>query len=125
MSGTNALRSKVLAAFKDLHKARLQTFRGDKKALDAGRLEINQNFRKNKDITDPVKIEELITVAQDSANILRKHVLQLEQIEENKFRANITKDISFIDNTMYKDIPEEELLKHKKNKRAKCRPEKD
>lgn len=50
----SVLRSKVLASFKDLHRARLQTFRGDYNKLEQGRVKINGEFRKNKLETDPI-----------------------------------------------------------------------
>ena len=107
------LRSKVLIAFKNLHKARLKTFSGDTNALKAARTEINLNFRKNKDVTDPNKIEELIVVANDAANILKKHIIQMEEVNKNHFKVNLTEDIEYIDNTVYQDVPEENLLKKK------------
>ena len=109
------LRLKVLAAYKNLHKARLQTFQNDNRALKAARFEIRENFLKNKDEQDPSKIEELIIVANDAAEILRKHVLQLEQVGEDKnhFKVNFTKDTHFSDNTFYQEVSEQELLTHK------------
>ena len=104
------LHMKVLAAFKDLHKARLEVFQGDEKALKAGQIEINQQFRKNLHVKNPEVIEELISVAQDSVKILRQHFVQIEQVGENQYRANITKDTYKLDNTEYRDVPEEEIL---------------
>ena len=120
---SSQLRIKVLSAFKELHRARLQAFQGDARALFAARKEINNNFLKNKHITDESKIEELVVVATDAANILRKHVLQLEQIEENRYRANLTKDTYLIENTIFQDTPEEELLKHKTRKTKNTKTE--
>ena len=114
---SNLFRSKVLSAFKNLHRARLQTFKGDTNALNAARNEINENFRKNFDVQDHAKIEELIIVANDAADILRKHVVQFEQIGDNHFKANVTKDTVYVENTMYQDVSEEELLKYKKTRR--------
>lgn len=34
--------------------------------------------------------------------ILRKHVVQIEQIEDSKFRANVTKDTYKLDNKLYR-----------------------
>jgi len=118
MSSARVLRIKVLAAFKDLHKARLEVFQGDEKALKAGRIEINQQFRKNLHVKNPEEIKELISVAQNSAKILRQHVVQIEQVGENQYRANITKDTYKLDNTEYRDVPEDELLL-KKNKKGR------
>lgn len=43
-----SLRSRVLLAFKNLHRARLDVFKGDYQALSAGRIKINEEFRKNR-----------------------------------------------------------------------------
>lgn len=114
------LRSKVLSAFKNLHKARLQTFSGDKDALNSARVEINKNFRSNKDVEDSAKIEELIVVANDAANILRKHVVQMKEVEKNHFKVNITKETALLDNALFPDVSEKELLKNKKRKQKVC-----
>ena len=117
---SNQLRLKVLAAFKNLHKARLQTFQNDIRALNAARIEINENFLKNKNIQEPSKIKELIVVANDAADILRKHVMQMEQVgdDKNHFKLNMTKDTHFSDNTLYEEVSEEELLNLKKSKKS-------
>lgn len=116
------LRLQVLKSFKDLHLARRQVFKNDPNALAAGRAEINKQFRVNKDVSDPDKIKELIVVAQDSAMILRKHVLQLEKVTDDSYRANVTPETYMVDNTPYRDCSEEELLS--KSRKNKNRPRK-
>jgi len=116
------LKLQVLKAFKDLHTARLNVFKNDQNALRLGRDEINKQFQINKDVTDPGKIKELIVVAQDSANILRKHVLQLEKVDDDSYSANVTPDTYMVDNTPYRDVSDEELLS--KSRKNKNRPRK-
>ena len=112
----------MLKVFKDLHLARLSVFKGDARALNAGRTEINNHFKSNKHVRDPEKIKELIVVAQDSANILRKHVLQFEKISDNSYRANVTPDTYMMENQQYRDVSEEELLS--KSRKNRNRPRK-
>lgn len=49
----------MLRAFKALHRARQHIFEGDYKALQAGRLKINEEFRKNKNVTNQDAISEV------------------------------------------------------------------
>lgn len=117
-----SLRSRVLAAFKDLHKARLVVFKNDERALVAGRQKINEEFKKNIDETDHKKIEELIQVAKDSSMILRQHIVQLEQIAEDTYKANITKETYKLDNSMYREVTEEELLEASRKRKKRDQP---
>ena len=116
------LRLQVLKVFKNLHSARLSVFKDDPRALAAGRVEINNHFKSNKHVTDPEKIKELIVVAQDSADILKKHVLQFEKVSDNTYRANVTSDTYMMDNQQYRDVSEEELLS--KSRKNRNRPRK-
>lgn len=118
-----SLQTQVLRSFKGLHRARLDVFKGDRKALEAGRLKINEEFRKHLQEKDPKKIEELIQVANDTSMILRQHVVQLEQVDDQSYRANITANTYKIDNSMYKEVSEAELLaasRKRKGKRGAC-----
>lgn len=115
------VRLRVLRAFKELHKARLAVFKGDAQALDEGRQKINEEFRKNLKESDSAKIQELIQVAEDSSTILRKHVIQFEEVAESTFRANITPDTYKLDNSPFREVSEEELLSASRKRKARCR----
>lgn len=47
----------VLQWFKKLHRTRLNVFKGDEKALTAGRLRINEEFKKNKEVQNEEAIK--------------------------------------------------------------------
>lgn len=47
----------VLQCFKKLHRTRLNVFKGDEKALTAGRLRINEEFKKNKEVQNEEAIK--------------------------------------------------------------------
>jgi hypothetical protein len=49
----------VLKCFKNLHLARKKTFADDIKVLTAARIQINEEFKKNKDLKDVRRIEEV------------------------------------------------------------------
>ncbi|XP_063414300.1 complex III assembly factor LYRM7-like [Mytilus trossulus] len=89
-----SIRSKVLSSFKKLHKTRLEVFREDDRALAVARDKINLEFRKNKYEKDTEKISELIQIAEDSEDILRRNVVQGIVREEDKaLRLRIRKDV--------------------------------
>ncbi|KAI8503347.1 hypothetical protein Bbelb_191680 [Branchiostoma belcheri] len=79
------LRSKVLASFRALHRARKDVFKGDTAALEAARQRINQEFEKHKTETDPSKIEELVKVAEDTAVYVRQMVVQAQMNEAGRY----------------------------------------
>ncbi|XP_052078710.1 complex III assembly factor LYRM7-like [Mytilus californianus] len=89
-----SIRSKVLSSFKKLHKTRLEVFREDDRALAVARDKINSEFKKNKDEKDTEKISELIQIAEDSEDILRRNVVQGIVREDDKaLRLRIRKDV--------------------------------
>ncbi|XP_031568619.1 complex III assembly factor LYRM7-like [Actinia tenebrosa] len=89
----STLRSKVLACYKSLHRARLKTFVGDAAALEAGRKRIRQEFIKNKNEKDITKIEELLKTAKDVEKMMLQYVVQgVYKERENKYHIRITED---------------------------------
>ncbi|XP_019622569.1 PREDICTED: complex III assembly factor LYRM7-like [Branchiostoma belcheri] len=97
------LRSKVLASFRALHRARKDVFKGDTAALEAARQRINQEFEKHKTETDPSKIEELVKVAEDTAVYVRQMVVQAQMNEAGRYELRIRKDSGvLVDNAKLK-----------------------
>ena len=112
-----SLRTKVLAAFKEIHKARLQVFKGDERALAHTRNEINNRYRENIAITNQEEIENLIKLSNECGEVLKKHVVQFESIDEEKidkptrYRVNITKDTHLMDNKEFQEnVSRKELM---------------
>ncbi|XP_034041441.1 complex III assembly factor LYRM7 [Thalassophryne amazonica] len=99
-------RLKVLSVFKALHRTRLAVFRDDDRALTAGRLKINEEFRKNKSETSHEDIEKMIKLASDVEVFLRQSVLQVEHVGENHVLVRPRKDL-LRKNIPYCDQPEE------------------
>ena len=111
------LRTKVLAAFKEIHKARLQVFKGDERALAHTRNEINNRYRENIAVTNQEEIENLIKLSNECGEVLKKHVVQFESIDEEKidkptrYRVNITKDTHLMDNKEFQEnVSRKELM---------------
>jgi len=115
---SSGLRTKVLAAFKEIHKARLQVFKGDERALAHTRNEINNRYRENIAVTNKQEIENFIKLSNECGELLKKHVIQFESIDEEKiekptrYRVNITKDTHLMDNKEFQEnVSRKELMK--------------
>ncbi|CAH1953993.1 unnamed protein product [Acanthoscelides obtectus] len=96
-------RSRVLETFKKLHKTRKRVFKGDERALQEARKQINGEYRKFQNTTNLRGIEELIEYAEQVEKELRTCVIQAKEIAPGKFQAEITSDTLKIDNVPYKE----------------------
>ncbi|KAF5285418.1 hypothetical protein FQA39_LY16672 [Lamprigera yunnana] len=97
------LRTEVLKCFKSLHRTRERIFKGDRTALREGRKKINTEFRKNRDIVDTAKINELLQLSKAVENELITTVIQAREIKPGVYHAEIRPEIVKIDNIPYKD----------------------
>merc|ERR1711983_418278 len=95
--------SKALQLYKTLHRTTQKVFRGDLVALNATQAKIRQEYEKNRYVESATAIDELIKFGYDVDDVLRKRVLQLEETNEKKYKANIRDDMAFGENTMYRD----------------------
>ncbi|XP_015365159.1 PREDICTED: complex III assembly factor LYRM7 [Diuraphis noxia] len=125
---SNELRKKVLSTFKLLHKARLLCFKNDFQMLNAAKHQINEEFKKNKTVSDPAVVQNLITFAQDVEHELLTQVVQAERVNETKFKLNLDperhtmENIPYVelDNETYEKWKEEKKKKSKKNEKCCC-----
>ncbi|XP_063579927.1 complex III assembly factor LYRM7 isoform X2 [Pongo abelii] len=78
---------KVLQLFKTLHRTRQQVFKNDARALEAARIKINEEFKKNKSETSPKKVEELMKIGSDVELLLRTSVIQGIHTDHNTLRV--------------------------------------
>ncbi|XP_002737119.1 complex III assembly factor LYRM7-like [Saccoglossus kowalevskii] len=92
------MRSKVLACFKSLHRARLDVFKGDQYALAVCRSRINDEFQKNKKETDAEKIQGLLKLAKDTETLLRKTVIQAVLNDKGNYELKIREETELLDN---------------------------
>lgn len=88
----------MLSCYRSLHRARLKVFKDDTRALEAGRQRIRNEFMKHKSETDPSKIAELISMAENAEAFLRCNVVQGVQTDRSTFRLRITEDTELLDN---------------------------
>ncbi|KAJ8733370.1 hypothetical protein PYW08_001668 [Mythimna loreyi] len=96
-------RSLVLQTFKKLHRTRMKVFAGDQRALTAGRIKINEEFSKNKHVTNEEAIKAMIKLAEDVEIELRTQVIQAREVKPGVFEARITDDTVKFENIPYDD----------------------
>ncbi|XP_007551256.1 PREDICTED: complex III assembly factor LYRM7 [Poecilia mexicana] len=97
-------RLKVLSVFKKLHRTRMDVFREDERALTAARLQINEEFKKNRNETSEENIEKMIKMGSDVEAVLRETVLQVEHVAENKLLLRPREGL-LLENVPYCDEP--------------------
>lgn len=68
-----------------MHKTRKSVFTGDERTLNAARIKINEEFKKNKDIQDENTINDLIKTAREAESTLRVNVIQAKQKDSGNF----------------------------------------
>ncbi|KAK0168356.1 hypothetical protein PV327_002168 [Microctonus hyperodae] len=86
------LQREVLKTFKQLHRTRLNTFKGDNYALDYIRKKINDEYRKYKNVTDENSIKELNKFASEVEHEVKTTVIQAVEKERGRFELNVKKE---------------------------------
>ncbi|XP_047472582.1 complex III assembly factor LYRM7-like [Penaeus chinensis] len=113
------LRRQVLGCFKQLHRTRLKVFEGDARALIAARQRINEEFAKNRNISDAEDVKKLVDFGHQVEEVLCKSVVQAVQKEDGVYTAKIREETTRLDNKPYNEMPES-LIGPFKKKRTKC-----
>eukprot|EP00731_Ephydatia_muelleri_P001947 Em0001g1947a len=67
-------------------------FRNDKVALDAAKVRVRAEFRKNKDVTDTEQLKNLFIYSEQTERYLRQNVVQATLVGENTYRVRLTSD---------------------------------
>ncbi|XP_049870270.1 complex III assembly factor LYRM7 [Pectinophora gossypiella] len=97
------LRHLVMQSFKKIHRTRLKVFKGDIKALTAARHKINEEYKKNKHVSDAGSIQAMIEFSEGVERELRTCVIQARELKPGVFEAKITQDTVKLDNIPYND----------------------
>ncbi|KAI8118224.1 hypothetical protein FF38_08545 [Lucilia cuprina] len=92
------IRREVINAFKKLHRTRQFIFAGDDRALEAGRKEINDRFKKNMTETNVDNVKKMLQLALDVDKELRTNVIQAKQKEEGVYELRITPETTRLEN---------------------------
>ncbi|KAL7287385.1 hypothetical protein TKK_0018500 [Trichogramma kaykai] len=98
---TGPLRQEALRVFKQLHKTRLSVFQGDEYALNFMRNKINEEYRKNKNVTDEGAIQELLKFAKEVDKEVRTTVVQAVEKKPGVFEVKISPDTVLHDNVPF------------------------
>ncbi|XP_030049453.1 complex III assembly factor LYRM7 isoform X2 [Microcaecilia unicolor] len=93
---------KVLQLFRTLHRTRQQVFKNDPRALEAARLKINEEFKKNRKETSPEKVAELMKIGHDVEVLLRTSVIQGIHTDSNTIKLRPRKEV-LLDNVPFCD----------------------
>ncbi|XP_029306437.1 complex III assembly factor LYRM7 isoform X1 [Cottoperca gobio] len=97
-------RLKILSTFKALHRTRMAVFKEDDRALTAARLQINEEYQKNKNETSEENIKKMMKMGSDVEAVLREGVLQMEHVGENKLLLRPRESL-LLENVPYSDEP--------------------
>lgn len=89
----DVLRREVLHHFKKLHRTRLNKFQGDNHALKVVRDRINEEYRKNINITNEAAVKELNKFAQEVEHELRTNIIQAVRKKPGVLSLRITPDV--------------------------------
>ncbi|XP_045535017.1 complex III assembly factor LYRM7 [Papilio machaon] len=99
----SSLRNSVLQSFKKIHRTRMKVFDGDIRALTAARAKINEEYKKNKHVTEESSIRAMIKFSEDVETELRTQVIQAREVRPGVFEAKITEDTLKLENIPYND----------------------
>ena len=78
--------SKVLQLYRQLHRTTRYVFKGDIASINTVSAKIREEFDKNRSVKSDTAVEELIKYGQEADEILRKFVLQIEQVDDTTYR---------------------------------------
>ena len=99
-----------------------KVFHGDPVAIQAAQLKIKEEFNQNRFVDDEKIIKELQIYGHEVKDVLLKRVVQLEQIDEKKYKANIRDEMEFGDNTLYRDdVTKDEYKEANRSAKNKCK----
>ena len=93
----------ALRLYKSLHRTIQRVFKGDHQAMFAARDKVCDEFIKYKNVTNENSIQGLINQGWEAQNILSKSVVQIQQVEEDKFQMNIRDETHKFENNPFRD----------------------
>ncbi|XP_029306438.1 complex III assembly factor LYRM7 isoform X2 [Cottoperca gobio] len=82
----------------------MAVFKEDDRALTAARLQINEEYQKNKNETSEENIKKMMKMGSDVEAVLREGVLQMEHVGENKLLLRPRESL-LLENVPYSDEP--------------------
>ncbi|KDR24099.1 complex III assembly factor LYRM7 [Zootermopsis nevadensis] len=98
-----SLKRQVLEAFKRLHRTRQIAFQDDHFALQAARKRINEEYKKNKHVTNSEAVNEMINLSKAVEEELKTSVVQAREVEPGKYELRILPNTRKLDNIPFQD----------------------
>ena len=93
----------ALILYKTLHRTVQRVFKGDFKAMFAARDKVCDEFNKYKNVTNKNAIEGLIKQGWEAQTILAQTVVQIDQVNEDKYQMNIRDETFKFENNPFRD----------------------
>lgn len=114
--------SQALKLYKQLHRTSQRVFQGDPVALSQFYLKLREEYDKNRHVSNENSVNELLKFGQDVNTVLSKKVVQLEKVDEARYKANLRPEFDFGTNTPFRsDVTEEEYRKATRSSKKKCK----
>lgn len=82
--------SKALSGFRQLLKSSRYVFSGDSRAVAAARVQLRDEFLKNKDVSDAATLNDLYKGIQEVDEMLRFNIVQGERNERGNYGVKLT-----------------------------------
>ena len=82
--------SKALSGFRQLLKSSRYVFSGDSRAVAAARVQLRDEFLKNKDVSDAATLKDLYKGIQEVDEMLRFNIVQGERNERGNYGVKLT-----------------------------------
>ncbi|XP_072174170.1 complex III assembly factor LYRM7-like [Diadema setosum] len=92
------MRSQVLSLYKSLQRTAQTTFQGDTRALQAARVRIRDEFKKNATESDTKALQKLLKIGEDVKVLLEKAVAQGVLNEDGRYALRIHEHLLREDN---------------------------
>jgi complex III assembly factor LYRM7 len=86
----------ALAGFRHLLRAQRKAFKGDTVMQTGAVKEIRDNFKKNRDITDPEEVKKLVGACYEAADFLSTFVVQAKLNERGNYGKDYAQAILYI-----------------------------
>ncbi|KAL1457418.1 hypothetical protein WDU94_007652 [Cyamophila willieti] len=115
-----ATKSQVLQSFKQLHKTCKRVFNGDDHALQAARIKINEEFKKNKHVTSEKSIGELVNLSNSIDHEIRTTVIQAVETKPGVYTVKISPDTELGTNFPFDENVTPAQLKKLAKTQQKC-----
>ena len=112
-------RSEVLKLYKSLHRTIQRVFKGDHEAMFAARDKVCEEFGKYRNVTSENSVQALVNQGWEVEGILSKQIVQIQQVEGDKYQMNIREETHKFENNPFRDdvTPEEYKAANRKARR--------